>query len=252
MSFVSLLALGCTALAWGGGEPPTVVTVGDLQLAIVGGLTPKALPKNELAPVALHVDGRLGTIDGGPPPALQQIVLDSDRNAVVNAAGLPACSAGQLQATSTAQAIEACPKAIVGRGKTKVEVAFPEQAPFTATGPLVFFNGGVRGRTTTLYAHAYVSVPAPTAVIVTLKVTKENKGPFGLHTVATVPLIAGGAGSVIGFDLKIDRHFEYRGQRMSFLEAKCADGRFIAATTFEFRDGSKVAATIIRRCQAES
>ena len=248
----ALLALACGAAAEAGAETPSIATAGNLELAIEGGLTPKLLPSRQLAPVTLHVDGLLRTADGSPPPALRQIVLDSDRNAVVNAAGLPACSAGKLRATSTEQAIAACPKAIVGRGTTEVEVAFPEQAPFTAVGPLVFFNGGVRGGTTTVYAHAYVSVPAPTAVVVTLKVTKESKGRFGLHTVATVPLIAGGAGSVVAFDLKIDRTFEYRGERMSFLEARCVGGHFVAAPTFEFRDGSKVAATIVRSCQAEN
>lgn len=248
---MTVLALACAA-AEAGAEAPTVATAGNLQLSIEGGLTPKVLPSKALAPVALHVDGLLRTVDGSPPPALRRIVLDSDRNAVVDAAGLPACSAGKLRATSTQQALAACPRAGVGRGTTKVEVAFPEQAPFTAIGPLVFFNGGVRGGTTTVYAHAYVSVPAPTAVIVTLKVTKEDKGRFGLHTVATVPPIAGGAGSVTAFDLEIDRSFDYRGRRMSFLEARCAGGHFVAAATFEFRDGSKIAATIVRGCQAES
>jgi hypothetical protein len=83
-----------------------------------------------------------------------------------------------------------------------------------------------------------------------MKVTKEHKGPYGLHTVATVPPIAGGAGSVTEFKLTIHREFSYRGRRVSFLEARCSDGRFVAATTFEFRDGSKIAGQLVRRCQA--
>lgn len=240
---------GGNALAASSTERPVSVTVGDLQLTVGGRVTPKALPKDELAPIGLHAEGKLATVDGSPLPPLERIVLDSSKNAVVNAVGLPACGIAKLRATSTAAAIKACPEAIVGRGKAEVEVAFPEQAPFDAVGPIVLFNGGLRGGTTTIYAHAYVAVPAPTAVIVTVSATKEHKGPYGLHTIATVPLIAGGAGAVKSFELGIHRLFTYRGQKESFLEAKCEGGRFLAMVEFALRDGSSLAGTVTRACQ---
>ena len=40
--------------------------------------------------------------------------------------------------------------------------------------------------------HAYVSVPAPTAIVTTVLTSREHKGPYRLHSVATIPLIAGG------------------------------------------------------------
>jgi hypothetical protein len=238
-----------SALAAAGNEQPISVTVGDLRLTIDGGVTPKALPKDELAPIGLHAQAKLASVDGSPLPPLGGIVLDSSKNAVVNAVGLPACGIAKLRATTTAAAIKACPEAIVGRGKAEIEVAFPEQAPFDAVGPIVLFNGGVRGGTTTIYAHAYVDVPAPTAVIVTVAATKEHKGPYGLHTIATIPLIAGGAGAVKSFELGIHRLFTYRGQKESFLEAKCEDGRFQAMVEFALRDGDKLAGTVTRACE---
>jgi hypothetical protein len=243
------LAAGGTALAAGGSERPISVTVGNLRLTVDGDVSPTALPKDELAPISFHAEGRLATVDGTPLPPLREIVLDSSRNGVVNAAGLPACSFDRLRATSTAAAIKACPAAVVGRGKAEVEVVFPEQAPFDAVGPIVLFNGGVRGGTTTIYAHAYVDVPAPTAVIVTVKATKEDDGPYGLHTVATVPVIAGGAGAVKSFELTIHRLFTYRGKQESFLEARCEDGRFLAKVEFALRDGDKLIGGVTRRCQ---
>jgi hypothetical protein len=249
MALALALAAGGTALAAGGGEPPISVTVGDLRLTVDGGVTPKALPKSELAPISFHAEASLASVDGSPLPPLEQIVLDSSSNAIVNAVGLPACSYAKLRATSTGAAIKACPEAVVGRGKAEVEVAFPEQAPFDAIGPIVLFNGGVRGGTTTIYGHAYVDVPAPTAVIVTVKTTKENDGPYGLHTVATVPLIAGGAGAVKAFELTIHRLFTYRGRRESFLEARCEDGRFLAKVGFDLRDGDKLSGGVARACQ---
>jgi hypothetical protein len=111
MGVSSLLAAVGPAAA----EVPSLFTAGNLQLGIVGGLSPKELPRHRLAPVTLAVDGKLGTVDGTPPPALGRIVLDSDRNAVVNAVGLPACSVRQLTTTTTQQALAACPGAVVGR-----------------------------------------------------------------------------------------------------------------------------------------
>jgi hypothetical protein len=243
------LAVGGTAPAAGAGEAPISVTVGNLRLTVDGAVTPRALPKDELAPIGFHAEAKLASVDGSALPPLEAIVLESSKNAVVNAVGLPACGYGKLRATSTAAAIKSCPEAIVGRGKAEIEVSFPEQAPFDAVGPIVLFNGGVQGGTTTIYAHAYVDVPAPTAVIVTVKATKEDKGPYGLHTIATVPLIAGGAGAVRSFELTIHRLFTYRGQRESFLEAKCEGGRFLAQTEFALRDGTKLAGTVTRRCE---
>jgi hypothetical protein len=244
------LAVVAAAVAVAAGEKPTIVEAGNLRLSIGGGLSPTVLPKDALAPVSLHVDGGLADADGSPPPALKEITLDSDRNAVVNAKGLPVCRLAQLQTRDTKAAAKACPGAIVGKGVTEVEVSFPEQTPFSATGPLVVFNGGVDGGVTTVFIHAYVSVPAPTAIVVALKIAKEHKGPFGLHTVAEVPVIAGGAGSVTHFELDIHRLFAYKGRKQSFLEAKCADGHFLAATTFKFRDGSQISGGIVRTCKA--
>jgi hypothetical protein len=251
LATASVLALGVggTALAASTGERPISVTEGNLTLTVQGGVTPKALPAKEKAPIEFHAEASLASLDGSPLPALEQIVLDSSSNAGTDAIGLPACSYAKLEATSTAEAIKACPEAIVGRGKAVVEVAFPEQTPFDAPGPIVLFNGGVHGGTTTIYGHAYVDVPAPTAVVVTVEATKEHKGPYGLHTVATVPVIAGGAGAVKSFELTIHRLFTYRGKQHSFLEASCEGGHFLAQVEFALRDGEKLAGVVTRPCE---
>ncbi len=250
LALAALAAAGFAAVAVAG-VAPTVVRAGNLVMKIEGGLTPTALPKRELAPVTLHVNGELGTADGSQPPALKEIVLDSDKNAIIDARGLPTCRLSQLQATDTAHAEKACGNAIVGKGKATVRVAFPEQAPFDAVGPLTIFNGGVRGGVTTMYFHIYVDVPTPTAVVTTLRATPEHKGRYGLHSIAKIPVIAGGAGSVTNFELTIHRLFAYRGQRQSFLEARCSDEHFAAIATFKFRDGTDLTGAFTRPCQAK-
>ena len=97
----------------------------------------------------------------------------------MNARGLPACKQGRLEARTTADAERACPDAIVGSGEGEVEVEFAESKPFSAKGPIVLFNGGVHDGTTLLYVHTYVSVPVPTAVVATVKITRIHRGHYG-------------------------------------------------------------------------
>ncbi len=190
----------------------------------------------------------LGTVDGTHPPALRHVEADIDKTIRLDAAGLPTCSPDQLQARSTADAKRACGDAIVGSGSTEVEVAFPEQPPFSSTGPLVLFNGGVRGKTTKVLLHAYVNVPAPTAIVVPATVTRIHRGRFGLHLDARIPRIAGGAGSPTRFELKIGRRFTYKGKRKSYLSAGCPTGSWLTKGHAEFDDGTEVSLTHLFSC----
>ena len=240
-------AIGATALAFAA-DPPVIVRAGNMVLRLNGGVTPKALPKHELAPMGFHASGDFSTVDGSHPPALGEAVFDSDRDIVVKVEGLPACSVAELTAQDTKHAEAACGSAILGKGSATVEVAFPEQAPFDATGPLILFNGGERNGVVTLLAYTYVSVPAPTAVITTAKLTREGKAPYGLHSVVEIPRIAGGAGSIVRANLSARRVYTYKGERRSVLSGRCPDSRIHAKGTFMFRDGASIFGKLVRAC----
>ncbi|MGA8744278.1 MAG: hypothetical protein WB507_00235 [Solirubrobacterales bacterium] len=245
------IAVSVASVAIAGGEKPTVVEAGNLILTLNGGVSPTTLPKNKFAPITLKVSGGIATKDGSQPPALREAIIDTDKNGTVNAKGLPTCTASKITATDTQNAKKACPKAIVGSGKTSVRVAFPESTPFSASGPLVVFNGGEKGGVTTLYIHAYVAVPAPTAIVTTVKIKKEHRGRFGLRSIATIPPIAGGSGSVTNFELKIGKTFTYKGKKQSYLEAKCASGSFAAEADAIFAGGIEAKGQVIRPCKAK-
>lgn len=248
----ALLALGAlVAVGAATAAKPTVVRAGNLVLKLNGGVAPKALPKKKMAPVALRISGNISTVDGSHPPAARTIIADFDKHGRVNAKGLPVCRSGQLQSRNSGAAKKACPKAIVGSGKTTVRVQFPEQRPFYASGPLVLFNGGVRGKVTTMFIHAYVSVPTPTAIITKVKIKSVRKGRFGTRAIATIPKIAGGSGSVTRFAMKIQRNFRFKGQKQSYLLARCANGRFFAKGNVAFTDGTRVTGTVIRGCRSK-
>lgn len=243
--FVIGLALTFPVASFGARQ---VVRVGNLYLADNGGISPLKLPRRGKAPVTARLVGEIGTVDGSHPPALRSVALDIDRTIGIDAVGLPICREARLVARPTAEVERACGRAIVGSGKAEVEVAFPEQAPFSATGPVVLLNGGVRGRTTLVLLHAYVAVPAPTAVVTRATVTRVVRGRFGLHIEARIPRIAGGYGSVTRFELKVGRKFTHRGRQKSFLMAGCPTGRWTAKGDVRFEDGTQLGLTHVFPC----
>ena len=240
---LGLVLVFATAASGDLGGNEKVWCAGNICITDDGGIAPDALPKRGKAPITARLNGEIETRDGTHLPALETLELEIDKTIDVDAIGLPVCRASQLNARNTADAKSACPGAIVGSGRTEVEVAFPEQAPFRSTGPLVLFNGGVRGSTTTLFLHAYVNVPAPTAVVVKATITRIDRGRFGLRIAAKVPKIAGGAGSATMFDLKVGRKYTYKGKRKSFLVAGCPTGTWLTKGNVEFSDGTRLGIT---------
>jgi hypothetical protein len=224
-----------------------VVQIGNLFLADNGGISPSKLPRHRQAPISAHIHGEIGTTDGSHPPAVRTISVDFDKTIQVNAEGLPVCREGRLEATPTVVAKQTCRDSIVGSGAGEVEVAFPEQKPLTAKGPIVVFNGGVHGGTTTLYIHTYVAIPAPTAVVVVVKISRIHRGHFGLRADAEIPSIAGGAGSATDFELTIGRKFTYKG-RKSFLTASCPTGSYYTEGEVLFSDGTAMGLRHVLPC----
>jgi hypothetical protein len=194
---VALLAtLGVLGLSIGiaTADKPEVVRVGNLEMTFNGGFTPTTLPKKTFAPISLSASGSLKTLDGSHLPALKEFRLETDKNGAINVKGYPVCLPGKLQSQTTEKAEAACKDAIIGKGKTTVEIEQAEQKRIFAKSNLVLFNGGARGGITTLYIHAYITVPIPAAIVTTVKIRKINHGRYGVLSTATIPKIAAGAG----------------------------------------------------------
>lgn len=249
---ITTLALGAliavSVAGFATAEKPVKVRAGNLELTFNGGFSPKTLPKKTLAPISFFASGLIKTLDGTHPPALKEVIVETDKNGAVNVTGYPVCKSGQLQSQDTSHAKAICRKAIIGTGKTEVEIAFPEQPPIPVKSDLIVFNGGKKGGTTTFFVHAYITVPTPAAIVTTVKIKRIHKGRFGLLAVASVPKIAGGSGSVKSFSLTINKKYTYKGKKMSILSAKCPDGKLQAHGTAIFADGTKASAEIVRTC----
>jgi hypothetical protein len=248
LALTALMAVTAVGFAGAAGEGPVSVTVGNLEFTANGGFSPKALSKKTPEPISLTAEGSIKTLDGSHPPAVQEVILETDKNGFVNTKGIPVCSSGTLQSRDTTAAEKACPTAIIGSGKTNVEIAFPEQRPITTSSKLVVFNGGSAGGTTTLFIHAYITVPTPAAIVTTVKIKKHPHGRFGLQSVATIPEIAGGSGSVTSFSLKINKGIKIGGKTYNPLTAKCTDGKLQVHALAKFADGTQAQTEIIRAC----
>jgi hypothetical protein len=248
LALCALIALAGAALA--AAEKPITVKAGNLVLTFNGGVTPKALPKKEMVPITLNVSGTIASADGTQPPALREVLIDTDKNGTIDVRGVPTCRVGQLEATTSERAEQACKPAILGTGTTDIEVLFPESNPVPIHSKLIAFNGGTKGGVTTLYIHAFLTSPVTAAVVTTVKITKEHKGPYGTRSVASVPKIAGGAGSVRAFSLTFPKKlFTYKGQKHGYLLAKCANGKFLAQAEAVFANGDQIGpAQIVRAC----
>ncbi len=247
MALGAVIALTVAGVAMAAKD--TVVRAGNLVVTIDGtsGLTPKALSKSQYTPVAFTAAGNVRTTDGTQPPPVKEVLIDA-KNVAVDTKGYPTCTSGALQARDTKAVKKACPDSIIGSGSTTVSVAFPEQPAIPAKSPLLVFNGGTSGGTTTLYIHAYLTQPITTAIVTTVKIKKSGSG---LKSVTTVPKIANGAGSVTDFSLKIDKKYTYKGKKVSVLSAKCVGGKIQAHVITKFFDNSQLSADILRTCTSK-
>lgn len=187
-------------------------------------ISPWFLPKRKLAPVGVSILGRVGTRDGIHPPALREMVLKVDKDVDFAVRGLPICEGGLRPPIGRPPGYlrRKCRNAIVGTGKAAIESAFPEQSSIKETSPITIFNGGGNAHRAKLLIHTFIKVPVPAAIVTQVNLRKRGTG---VHAVAKIPVIAGGAGSFTSFQLNLKRFFSYRGQRESFLSARCPDGR---------------------------
>ena len=143
-----MVAIGAVwaAVAVAGAEKPVVVRAENVILTVNGNASPKALPRHKLAPVSFHASGRIASAGRRPSTGAARSRARyrqgrHDRSRRVPGLQAPAKSKrGRLE-----EAERSAADAIVGRGRTEVEVEFPESSPFTAKGPLVIFNGGRKG-----------------------------------------------------------------------------------------------------------
>ena len=234
-------------------QQTTIIRAGNLVLHAGVSMSPSALSKTTMTPISVTASGSVQTADGSHVPPAQTLNLQVDKHFRVESTGLPTCTAGKIEASSPAQAMKACGSALVGKGRVTGQVEFPESAPFNTKGPLLVFNGPASAAGPAypdMYFYTYVDVPAPTAIVATAKLTKDS-GKYGFTISVTIPEVAGGSGSLTGFELTVNRRWPYKGTQLSYLNAECPDGHFYNQVEAAFRGGTKISGLLVNSCRSK-
>ena len=244
-----LLAIGvviaCVLCA--GGANAALVKVGNLVLTADGGFTPQKLPRQTFVPIDFNGHADLKSVDGSVPPALQQAVLNFDRDGRLSTVGLPVCQPSLLEEATPAEARSRCADAIVGTGHVSALITREAGAPILASSPVTLFNGPPQEGHPTVILHARTTVPATQTFVVTIPIEKRG-GLYRYRATVDVPPIAAGRGSIVHLGVKIGKRYRYRGTERSYTEARCGDGIFRTRGRFSFADGTVIEGSVEKAC----
>lgn len=244
----ALAVVGVLGLLAAGSAYGIRIQAGNLIAEGDGGFAPKALPKTHDAPIRLFGHGRLHTVDGTRPSPLRRAVIELDKHGHAETRGLEKCTKGKLIATTTKQAREACPGAIVGTGSGTALIELPEQRPIEASSALTIFNAPEKHGNPTGIGHAHLGYPVPTTYLVEAELESVNNGRYGYRVEIDFPKIVNDYGSAISGRIEIDKKWTYKGMRLSVANARCADGRLQAKIELTFKDGTFLQGTGFKRC----
>ena len=227
---------------------------GEVIVSLDGGLSPKRLPRDHLAPLSIHLSGDIRTADRSLLPRVTRIEIGLPVQGAVSTRGLPTCPARRLRNTKPPQALAVCGGALIGRGHLTAKVFLPEQGPFEIHARLLLFNSrvdGVRG----VVLQAYSSEPP---IVVVLPFTlRHRRGTFGRVLVADLPRDLGPRPRLAAFEMTLFRRYRYRGRARSYLSASCpvpprlTAGFFtLARAAYTLSDGRQIGVEITRGCRA--
>ena len=219
---IALCAIATLPIAGANGA---LVKIGDLVLEADGGFTPQKLPRRTFAPIHFQGHANLSTRSGAMPPALQQAVIDFDRDGRMSTGGLSSCSPEQVANASPEVARQTCAAAIVGTGHIEAIVALVGSTP-----------GNRR-----LAADA-VQRASPRCPRDRRRACSDNqprgtdlrdpdprrapRGRFRYRATFDVPPIVPpgiGTGALTHVDVKVGRRYRAAGKRRSYVSARCSD-----------------------------
>lgn len=228
---------------------------GNLIVALNGGIAPLALPRDQTAPVAVSLQGRIATADGSPLPRVTRIELGLAGKDLLFTRGLAVCPRARLRNASSRQALDRCGEALVGKGGLDADVFVPSQSPFAIRARLFAFNGRSPGGRTAIWVHAFS--PDPPVSLVLPFVVHPGRGGFPTRLVAAVPKSVGPLPHLAAFDLTLRRSFSYAGERRSYISASCpvpkpftAGFLSFARATYSFADDRRLSIESVRSCRA--
>lgn len=233
-------------LAASAGAGGALVAVNSLILRADGGFQPRSLPRRQFVPIDFQGHFDIAAKGGGKPVALEEAVIDFDRDGRLSPGGLPTCPAERIAAVGTAEARRLCAGAMVGSGH--IEALIEQGAGTVAVAaPLTLFNGlPQEGRpTVVLHTRIVAGVAQTLAIMIPIE---QRPGRFRYRATLALPPIAAGLGAVTHVDVKVGRRFSAGGQRRSYVSAHCSDGVLQTHGYFRFADGTVIDGSVEKPC----
>jgi hypothetical protein len=225
-----------------------LVRVNGIVLHADGGFQPRTLPRHKFAAIEFQGFFEINAQGGGRPVALEEAVIDFDRDGRINSAGLPTCPRDRVASLGVTEARAACRGAIVGTGRVEavVDVA---SGPVPIGSALTIFNGPAQEGDSTVILHA--RTPSPGAETFAILVPLERRpGAFRYRAALVFPELADGLGSITRVEAQVGRRFSVGGQRRSYVSARCSDGILHTHGRFTFADGTIVDGSVEKACLA--
>ncbi len=226
---------------------------GNLFVTFNGGISPKALPRDSRAPIAVWMSGKVRTLSGEKPPALRNISISINQDGRLDSRGLPTCTKRQLEGVTSSGALEACADALVGTGRYRARTAFPEQPTEATVGRILAFNAIVHGQQAILGQVVSFKPVNSTSVIVFN--VRHRAGTYGTVLSGAVPGGLSRYSYLKRISLRLHRTYAAAGRLHSYLSAPCGAPRGLSRASFpfvraslSFADGRTLAATLIRTC----
>ncbi len=241
-----------------GPQPATSSAVsqqGNLRLALGGRLAPRALPRRAVSPVAVTVEWKLASVDGGAVPPLKRVRIEINRHGQLDYSDLPTCPYDSIQPASTSRALAACKEALVGQGSFEADITLAGQDRYPTKGRLLVFNGLSHGKHV-LLGQIYSPHPFATSFVIVFDLEKIGRGTYGTALDATLPQALANWGNLTAVEMRLSRRYRANGGSHSFVSAGCpAPAGFpgavfsLARTSFEFAGAPKLTSTLSGSCK---
>ncbi len=229
---------------------------GNLFITFNGDLEPEILPRDKRAPVTVWISGQVRTLAGEEPPSLREITIGINRDGHLETRGLPVCPMARIKLATSEEALDACGDALVGEGRYRARLTFPEQADSSVQGKILAFNGRIGGRPA-IFGHIYSDNPVPNIGIINFKITHPS-GTFGTVLVGSVPESLSRWGYLKRISLSLHRNYTYKGKHLSYLSAPCSAPRDLQQASFQFAfakmvfdDSRTLSSNLTRTCKVK-
>jgi hypothetical protein len=241
-------ALALLALSAAGANAALVET-GETILRADGGFQPRTLPRGHYAPIGFKGFFDIARKGGGRPDALNQVVIDFDRDGRLDPAGLPTCPLEAVVQANTEEARAHCQGAIVGQGQLGA-VVVAGSSTYQAQAPLTIFNGVPQEGRPTVILHAQTTSPATQTFAIVVPI-ERRRGAFRYRATVNVPPIFGGNGSLTHLELEVGRRFRAGGKARSYVSARCSDSVLETRGRFTFASGLLIEGAVAKFCRAK-